>query len=510
MAIVNAASASLANVQSAIASASVGDTVVVPAGSATWTNQLAITKGINLIGAGIGKTVITSNVLLGDAGNPSDKRNFLVVYEPATPATNDPFRLSGFTLDCNNVNQPVILYNYSTDYPISRVRIDHNSLDNSKWNSMVVKGHVYGVVDNNVLGSVTHSYGCGPATWNNVIFNFGSTDQIYFEYNTFNIQDTVFAGENAGRYCVRYNTFNAVGTASGFYPLFDLHGNQGANSCSAMMGGEIYENVFNLGSNQACLFHHRGGKALCYNNTINTTGTVSLKTDEEHLDSLGDGPAINPISGQPQHISDSYYWNNRKNGTTNVTYYVQSTTDYGGSKGLVPQHNREFWWEGGTFNGTSGVGFGLLAARPATCTTGVGYWATDTKTLYRAAATNTWEEYYKPYTYPHPLREEGEEMANKTISFNLVVTAASDFFLAVAPASLEINPGNTATFTISVTGAGGYNKQLRFTASGVPAGCSATFSPVTIGAGQSTVLTIITPGTLSIGTYAITATATEV
>src|ERR1019366_4836093 len=29
------------------------------------------------------------------------------------------------------------------------------------------------------------------------------------------------------------------------------------------------------------------------------------------------------------------------------------------------------------FNGTSGVGFGTLANRPATCTPGVGYFATD-------------------------------------------------------------------------------------------------------------------------------------
>ena len=45
---------------------------------------------------------------------------------------------------------------------------------------------------------------------------------------------------------------------------------------------------------------------------------------------------------------------------------------------------------------------GLLADRPATCTTGVGYWATDTETLYTATSTNTWGTYYTPYTYPHP------------------------------------------------------------------------------------------------------------
>ncbi len=62
------------------------------------------------------------------------------------------------------------------------------------------------------------------------------------------------------------------------------------------------------------------------------------------------------------------------------------------------------------FSGGSGVGFGTLANRPATCTTnsskqggGVGYWATDTSTLYRCASTNTWVTHYQPHVYPHPL-----------------------------------------------------------------------------------------------------------
>jgi len=67
------------------------------------------------------------------------------------------------------------------------------------------------------------------------------------------------------------------------------------------------------------------------------------------------------------------------------------------------------------------MGCGTPAARPATCTVGVGYWATNQScsnlsgmvganhtetisgTLYKCTATNTWTAYYIPYTYPHPL-----------------------------------------------------------------------------------------------------------
>ena len=72
--------------------------------------------------------------------------------------------------------------------------------------------------------------------------------------------------------------------------------------------------------------------------------------------------------------------------------------------GLVPRENVHYWRETTSFDGSVGIGVGLLAARPSSgLTVGVGYWATDTNTLYRATGAATWEAYYTPYTYPHPL-----------------------------------------------------------------------------------------------------------
>ena len=58
-AVINAASCSQSSVQSAINSSNNGDTVSVPACRATWSSTLTFNKQVNLIGAGIGSTIIT-------------------------------------------------------------------------------------------------------------------------------------------------------------------------------------------------------------------------------------------------------------------------------------------------------------------------------------------------------------------------------------------------------------------------------------------------------------------
>ena len=211
---------------------------------------------------------------------------------------------------------------------------------------------------------------------------------------------------------------------------------------------------------------------------------------EEYPDS--DDPTT---SEQPQHVSESYYWNNRANGEALVRVGVPGTggaprnATGGGSDSLddagrtfaagygrgvyglsicggtgagqfrriiraegnrltvdsawevVPDatsqyrivsdwgdvlaENREFFNQAEPFDGTAGIGVGPLADRPATCTPGVAYWATDQTAadlprmvgarpempiagvLYRCTAENTWTEYYTPIPYPHPLRVAG-------------------------------------------------------------------------------------------------------
>jgi hypothetical protein len=140
------------------------------------------------------------------------------------------------------------------------------------------------------------------------------------------------------------------------------------------------------------------------------------------------GNIWNPVSGFPSTFIDNAY-----STTTifpNQDYYAYTLTWNGTA------------FVGTPFNGTVGTGIGTLAARPATCTAGVGYWANDqgswntTNTagpvsatvgiqgvLYKCTATNVWTLFYTPQTFPHPL--------DTTSSGNVTLSPSSNNFGSV-------------------------------------------------------------------------------
>jgi len=82
------------------------------------------------------------------------------------------------------------------------------------------------------------------------------------------------------------------------------------------------------------------------------------------------------------------------------------------------------------------------------------------------------------------------------------------FSMSASPASLSVAQGSSGTSTVSTSASGGFNSAISLTASGMPAGVSATFNPASIGApgsGSST-LTLSVGSSVATGTYSITIT----
>lgn len=474
-----ATSPSLADVQSAISVANPGDTVIVPAGSATWLSTLTITKSILLFGDGIGLTNIT-------CGFSGTKWNFLIDYQPsaATIAADAPFRISGFTIDMGaQAVSPIRLYNMSST-AITKNRIDHIrfiTLDSAAYLPLI-EGMVFGVCDNCDFPSRVNFevFGANETSWTYFTATRGGADNFFFEDNNIvqNGYNTCFGSGAGGRYCARYNTIDASGFTDYAFQLADIHGSMYTGGNLSSMIVEIYNNTINASGKGVILGDFRGGQGFCYNNIVNAATAQGPEFREELMDTICP-PANNVIDGRPQHVNDSYAFNNRL-GTRVLTWTPNGTVDYAAGQTdesnsqyyppaepyrVVPTINLDFWVESGTnhteytdspdvFDGSKDVGVGLLSARPATCTMeGVGWWATDTQHLYRwhNGSPGYWEDYYHPYTYPHPLRTEsypdpGNPTVLTTANAAFVLTAsapvlipASDYTLVVAGASVYLS-----------------------------------------------------------------------
>ena len=116
------------------------------------------------------------------------------------------------------------------------VRIDHNRFVGALTSFpavLMVMGVVYGVVDNNIFDNQAHidNYGMRATAWKNLTYRPGTADNLYYEDNTFNLTETADSGGTGGVTRRRYNDLQPPESQpftglSGFYPLFDAHGNQ--------------------------------------------------------------------------------------------------------------------------------------------------------------------------------------------------------------------------------------------------------------------------------------------
>lgn len=110
-----------------------------------------------------------------------------------------------------------------------------------------------------------------------------------------------------------------------------------------------------------------------------------------------------------------------------------------------------------------------------------------------------------PGTYPLTVRATGAGGASGTQSFSLTVTAAAagSFALNVAPSTLSVVQGQTGLATMNIARAGGFTGAVTLSATGVPNGTTATFTPAAPTGTQAQLGLQVGAGTAA-GSYTIT------
>jgi hypothetical protein len=450
-----------------ISAASSGDTINVPAGSASWSISLPGNKDLNIVGA----TVVTCSGTAGTSGYScsAGATTTTITGSPAfTINLASSHTLSGFIFTGGSGER----ISSTGDQSVNKhFRIHHNVLiSTAGWQPIRFHGgsngvHPQGIWDHNRIqnGVAIHTNGTfdqlDEGNVQHVIWAENtplgdSTKVVYLEDNYFvtSAGTTNFGdGNYAGRSVIRFNT-----TSGPAITAWEYHSPQSANR-----GYQRWENYgnhhINLDSADTCYFgmHSiRGGTGVAFDNAM--TGAVSGCNQSISLDNVrseddagagvgrcdGSSGWDQNLSGQQgwhcrdqigisrdltqwdnspaqtwnQELKPAYLWGNTRSGA-----YITATVASGGLNRSHIQANRDYY-DHSTATGSPqsvGVQSGPVSNRPAACTTGVAYWATDEGEwnarndsspdgrLYKCTSTNTWTLYYTPYAYPHPWTTGG-------------------------------------------------------------------------------------------------------
>ncbi len=97
---------------------------------------------------------------------------------------------------------------------------------------------------------------------------------------------------------------------------------------------------------------------------------------------------------------------------------------------------------------------------------------------------------------------------NGAAAFGPASTGSSDFSVSVNPTNLGVAAGSNATATVSTAVTSGGSESVALSASGLPSGVTASFSPSSVTSGSSSTVTFTASASAAAGNYSVTVTGT--
>lgn len=499
-------SVELSDVQATVNLTVNGDIVMVPAGTASWTNQLLITNLITLLGAGTNYTIIYEENATASASGELIRANI------GSYTNVGWLRISGFTFRAGTINTVSgfngSLYVSSSWRDTNNVkwRIDHCRFENLK-NRHIYFGARSGLIDHNYFsfsgqtglvndGRRALGGGYGDDTWSKPVPTGTENEGVYIEDNVFTASTSVsaidaFAGTS---YVFRYNISTNCDAGG--------HGTESTQQARSVRYHAAYGNTwyYSTSGEYANLF--RGGSGNVFSNQVNgasSQGIVRMvyyrlgdsftpwggafgNNNWDLNSTVLDSGSLTAANGTSRTLTDS-----SKNWTVNQwvghSIYSTSTATHGGfiasstsntvTVAVTWNGSVDSWTNGEPYEiGTvikgidqPGAGSGDLTsysntpAWPNQTDEPIYIWANSGKTNISNAGyycivsgrdyTNSPNPNYTVFTYPHPLiaETEGGNTA-PTISGMTNITIPHD---TSATNSFTIGDAETAVGSLTVT-----------------------------------------------------------
>jgi hypothetical protein len=282
-----------------------GDTIIIPAGTCTWTSSLSITVGLTLQGAGTPNTLPSQ---FGSGTLTTIIKSNVSSSSPMITVTGLTFgqtvRISTLDIEPNSnvtsLRTPLEFAGTCTASGCPLMRVDNIGFGlTTPWTetgngapatSMIRTDNFFGVLDHNTMPSgsnstfanINHSAYLGVGAFGDNSWatadSTGTGNAIFLENNllanSIDITDTEF-GPNGGaigggRFVGRFNHINSITNSFG---SFLGHGLDTNGRPQGMRQVEAYGNVITIAGgpgNTACISARAGGVGHCWGNTINS------------------------------------------------------------------------------------------------------------------------------------------------------------------------------------------------------------------------------------------------